>query len=44
MIAMDLRWCAATVEEMDDWWDSVGAQRGDDTPSITKLRSQVTVE
>jgi len=48
MIAMDLRWCAATVEEMDDWWDSVWAQQfcqsGDDTPSITKLRSQVTVE
>ena len=37
-ISKDLKWCAATVDEMDGWWDSVWSQYGDDTPSVTKLR------
>lgn len=37
-IAEDLEWCAATVEEMDAWWDSVWSEQDDDTPSVTKLR------
>jgi hypothetical protein len=40
MIAMDLRWCAATVEEMDEWWDSVWSEHGDSTPSVTELRHE----
>jgi hypothetical protein len=38
MISKDLKWCAATVDEMDVWWDSVWSQCDDDTPSVTKLR------
>ena len=40
MISKDLKWCAATVDEMDVWWDSVWSQceRVDKPPSVTKLR------
>lgn len=38
MISEDLEWCAATEKEMDAWWDSVWAEHGDGTPSVTKLR------
>jgi len=37
-ISKDLKWCAATIDEMDGWWDSIWSQYGDDTPSVTKLR------
>lgn len=41
-IAEDLEWCAASVEEMDDWWDymweSNFGNHKDDTQSVTKLR------
>ena len=41
-IAEDLGWCAASVEEMDAWWDSVWGSsvsvHGDDTGSVTELR------
>ncbi len=43
-IAEDLEWCAASVEEMDEWWDSVWesnfSNHKDDTKSVTKLRHQ----
>ena len=43
-IAEDLEWCAASVEEMDNWWDSVWesnfGNHKDDTPSVTKLRHE----
>jgi len=38
IISKDLKWCAATVDEMDVWWDSVWSQCDNDTPSVTKLR------
>lgn len=38
MISKDLEWCGATAEEMDGWWDSMWAEHGDDTPSVTTLR------
>jgi len=42
MIAEDLEWCAASVEEMDAWWDSAWksnySNHHDDTESVTKLR------
>ena len=37
-IDQDLVWCAATVEEMDAWWDSLWLRNTDGTPSVTKLR------
>lgn len=38
-IAMDLEWCAATVEEMDAWWDDLWSRNEDGgTPSVTELR------
>ena len=40
MASEDLKWCAATVDEMDGWWDSVWSQHGDGTPSVTELRHQ----
>ena len=43
-IAEDLEWCAASVEEMDDWWDymweSSFDKHKDDTQSVTKLRHE----
>lgn len=42
MISEDLEWCAASVDEMDDWWDSVWGssfdRHGDGTGSVTELR------
>ncbi len=40
MISEDLKWCAATVDEMDEWWDSVWSEHGDGTPSVTELRHE----
>lgn len=42
MISEDLEWCAASVDEMDDWWDSVWGSNfhihGNRTGSVTELR------
>ncbi len=38
MIEKDLRWCAATVEEMDNWWNELWSENSDGTPSVTSLR------
>ena len=42
MISEDLEWCAASVDEMDDWWDSVWESsfdvHRDGTGSVTELR------
>ena len=38
MASEDLKWCAATVDEMDGWWDSVWSVHGDGTPSVTELQ------
>jgi len=38
LIASDLEWCAASVEEMDAWWESHWEQQTDGTPSVTTLR------
>jgi len=38
LIASDLDWCAASVEEMDAWWESHWEQQTDGTPSVTTLR------
>jgi hypothetical protein len=41
-IAEDLEWCAASVEEMDTWWNSTWksnySNHNDDTESVIKLR------
>tara|TARA_B100000929_G_scaffold244068_1_gene201906 strand:- start:46 stop:453 length:408 start_codon:yes stop_codon:yes gene_type:complete len=41
-IAKDLEWCAASVEEMDAWWDSAWESsfdvHRDKTASVTQLR------
>ena len=43
-IAEDLEWCAASVEEMDAWWDSTWklnySKHNDDTESVIKLRHE----
>jgi len=43
-IAEDLEWCAASVEEMDAWWDSTWklnySNHNDDTESVIKLRHE----
>jgi hypothetical protein len=43
-IAEDLEWCAASVEEMDAWWESTWesnySNHNDDTESVTKLRHE----
>ena len=42
MISEDLEWCAASVDEMDDWWGSVWESsfdvHRDGTGSVTELR------
>mgnify|MGYP001178565115 CR=1 FL=1 len=38
LIAKDLEWCPATVDEMDAWWDGHWKGQSDDTPSVTTLR------
>lgn len=43
-IAEDLEWCAASVEEMDAWWDSTWklnySKHNDDTESVIELRHE----
>ena len=43
-IAEDLEWCAASVDEMDAWWDSTWklnySKHNDDTESVIKLRHE----
>ena len=37
-IEEDLNWCAATVEEMDNWWDELWGKHSDSALSVTRLR------